>query len=198
VKFDTLQSYLGICLDCSLSYTRIHTQKESLVVRGTHQATGQCRLGNFLQSFKCLLLGSCIWSGRYSAVPHAHTKHINVSSNESMRVTTGCLRTPSETRRSSCLKLYTKALNPKHLLHETLRPSPKRLRSRKPLRSFLELLSTHGEPTTSIPPVLQSFIPAFDPQPPGFDLPRNAWVQLNLRTGIGQFAANVKLMGLCA
>jgi len=85
----------------------------------------------------------------------AHTKHIDVPLNESMRVITGCLRTtptsflpilsgitPFETRRSaSCLKLYTKDLNPKHLLHETLylKPSPKRLRSRKPLLSFAEL-----------------------------------------------------------
>ena len=106
----------------------------------------------------------------------------------------------SETRRSaSGLKLNTKVLNPKHLLHETLylKPSPKRLRCRKPIRSFVEL-SINGEPTTPIASALQSFIPAFSPQPPGCELPRNAWVQLNcLRTGDGRFAANMKLMGLC-
>jgi len=106
--------------------------------------------------------------------------------------------TPSETRRSaSCLKLYTKALNPKHLLHETLylEPPPKRLRSRKPPRSFVELLSINGEPTTPIPAALQSFTPSFGPQPPGCDLPRNAWIQLiRLRTGVGWFAASMKLM----
>ena len=112
----------------------------------------------------------------------AHTKHIDVSLNKSMCVITGCLRStrssflpilsgiaPSETScRTSCLKLYTKALNPKHLLHETLylKPSPKRLRSRKPLRSIEELLSINGEPTTPIPAAFQSFIPAFGPQPP--------------------------------
>jgi len=141
--------------------------------------------------------------------------HIDAPLNESMRVITGCLQsthssflpilsgiTPSETRRSaSCLRLYTKALNPKHLLHKTLylKPSPKCLRSRKPLRSFVEWLSINGEPTTPIPAALQSFIPAFGPQPPGCDLPRNAWVQLNrLRTGVGWFAANMKLMSLCS
>ena len=106
-----------------------------------------------------------------------------------MRVVTGCLRStpssflpvlsginPPETIRSaSCLKLYTNAFNPKHLRHETLylKPSPKRLRSSKPLRAFVELLSINGEPTAEIPPALQSFIPDFhDPQPPGCDLQR--------------------------
>jgi len=61
----------------------------------------------------------------------------------------------------------------------------------------VELLSINGEPTTPIPAALQSFIPAFGPQPPGCNLPRNACAQLNrLRTDVGQFAANMKLMGL--
>jgi len=59
-------------------------------------------------------------------------------------------------------------------------------------------LSINGEPTTPIPAALPSFIPAFGPQRPGCDLPRNAWVQLNrLRTGGGRYAANMNLMGLC-
>ena len=74
-----------------------------------------------------------------------------------------------------------------HLLHETLclKASTKRLRSRKPLRAFVELLSTTGEPTTPTPPAPHSFIPAFGPQPPDCDLPRNAQVHLNrLRTDL--------------
>ena len=88
--------------------------------------------------------------------------------------------------------------NISHTRNLCLKPSPKRLHSRKALRSFVELLSINGELTTPIPAALQSFIPAFGPQPPGCDLPRNAWVQLNrLRTGVGRYAANMKLMGLC-
>ena len=102
---------------------------------------------------------------------------------------------------AQCFMLETlhQTPNPKHLLHETLylKLSPKRLCSRKPLRSFVELLSINGDPTTPIPPALQSFIPAFGQQPPCCDFPRNACVQLNdLKTGVGRFAANMKLMGL--
>jgi len=62
----------------------------------------------------------------------------------------------------------------------------------------VQLLSTTGTPTTSNHPALQSFIPAFGPQPPGFDLPRNAQVQLKrLMTGFGRFVANMKTQGLC-
>jgi len=69
---------------------------------------------------------------------------------------------------------------------------------RKPLRSLVELSSIYGETTTPIPAALQFFIPAFGPQPPGCDLHRNTCAQLNrLRTGVGRFAANMKLMGLC-
>jgi len=57
----------------------------------------------------------------------------------------------------------------------------------------LKLLST----TTSNPPALQPFIPAFGPQPPGCDLPRNAWVQLNrLWTGFVRYATNMKTKSL--
>jgi len=62
----------------------------------------------------------------------------------------------------------------------------------------VKLLSIDGERTTPIPAATQSFIPVLGPQPPGCDLPRNAWVQLNrLRTGVGRYVANMKLMGLC-
>ena len=155
-------------------------------------------VGKFIQSSQNLSLGTCICSGRIlrpRVVPQrSHKTHRCTFKRVDARyhwlpmkhflilLTHSIWHTPSETRRSaSCLKLYTKALNPKHLLHETLylKPSPKSLRSRKPLRSFVELLSIHGEPTTPVPAALQSLIPAFGPQPPGFELPRNAWVQLN-------------------
>ena len=105
---------------------------------------------------------------------------IGVPLSESMRVITGFLRstptsllhilsgiTPPEARLS-----YTKDLNPKLLLHETLylKPFLKCLPCRKPLRFFAELLSTADTSTTPIPLAFQSFIAAFGPQPPGCDL----------------------------
>ena len=184
-----------------------HTQEKSLVASGTHQADGQCRLESFLQSSKNLLPGSCIVPVEYCApmwFRSAHTKHIDVPLNESMGVITGCLRnTPTSLpipsginylRQGAVLhawKLYTKVLNPKHL-HENLylKLSPKHLRSRKPLRSFVELLSTNGEPTTATPPALQSFIPHL--------VHNHQAAKLNQpETGVGRFADNMILLGLC-
>jgi len=218
VKFDSPPSYLGICLDRSLLFrTHLHTLKKIASSRvALIKRLAGVGWGASFKALRTSILALAFAPSEYCAPAwcrSAHTKHIDVPLNESMCVITGCPRstpsslpilsgiTPPETRRSaSCLRLYTKALNPKHLLHETLylTPSPKRLRSRKRLRSFVELLSINGEPTTPIPAALQSFIPAFGPQPPGCDFPGNAWVQLNcLRTGVGRFAANMKLMGLC-
>jgi len=188
VKFDSHPSCLGVCLDRSLSFrTHLHTLKKKVSSRVAliKRLAGV----GWEASFKALRT-SCLalaFAPAENCVPvwcrSAHTKHIDVPLNESMCVITGCLRstpssflpilsdiTPSETRRSaSSLKLYIKSLNPKHLLHETLylKPSPKRLRSRKPLHSFVELLSINGEPITPIPAAPQSFIPAFGPQSPG-------------------------------
>jgi len=218
VKFDSHPSYLGVCLDRSLLFrTHLHTLKRKVSSRvALIKRLAGVDWGASFKALRTSCLALAFAPAEYCApvwCRSAHTKHIDVPLNESMRVITGCLRstpsflpilsgiTPSETRSSaSCLRLYTKALNPKHRLHETLylKPTPKRLRSKKPLRYSVELLSINGEPITPIPAALQSFIPAFGPQPPGCDLPRNAWVQLSRqRTGVDRFAANMKLMGLC-
>ena len=149
VKFDLHPSYLGICLDRSLSFrTHLHTLKKKVLSRValTKRLAG-VGWGASFKALRTSCLALAFAPAEYCApmwCRSAQTKHIDVPLNESMRVITGLRSTPSsslpirsgitpsETRRSaSCLKLYTKALNPKHLLHETryLKPS-KRLRSR--------------------------------------------------------------------
>jgi len=91
---------------------------------------------------------------------------------------------------ASCLKLHTKASNPKHLLYETLniKPSPKRLHSGKPLWCFVESSPRIYIPITSIASAFQSIIPAFGPQPLGWTPRRSSWVQLNLLlSGVAHF-----------
>jgi len=221
VKFDPLPSYLGTCLDRSLRFrTHLHTLKKKVSSRVALIKRLASAGWELASSSKNLLLGSCVCSGRVlcsSVVPQrSHKAHRctfkrvdahyhwlpagdKISPTSFLPILSG-ITPPKKRHSASCLKLYSKTFNPKHLLHKTmyLKPSPQSLRSRKPLRSFVELLLTNGEPTTPIPPTLQSFIPAFGPQPPGCDLPRNAGVQLNrLRTGVGRFADNMKLFGVC-
>ena len=143
VKFDSHPPFFSVCLDCSLSFrTHLHTLKKKV----SSQVALIKRLAGvgWGASFKAIRT-SCLalaFAPAEYCVPvwcrSAHTKHIDVPLNESMRVITGCLRstptsflpilsviTPSEKRRSaSCLRLYTKAINPKHLLHETLHLKP--------------------------------------------------------------------------
>ena len=186
----------GICLDRSLSLrTHLYIRRKSH--HKWHSTSSWPVLdGELLESSKNILPSSCIHSGRVLrpsvVLQRSHQarqrtfKQVNVYSHRlPMRHTHLFLadsiwyHPPATSHSASCLKLYTKALNPKHV-HETLylKPSPKRFRSRKLLCSFVELLSTTGVLTTPILPAFQSFIPAFGPQPPYCDLPRNASIQL--------------------
>ena len=135
-----------------------------------------------------------------------HTKTLDVPLNEAMRIVSGCIRPtplnflpplsgiqpPSCRRKKLCKRLYYKADNIDHLLHNILysKIPPKRLKSRKPLRPFLESLQGYDPQQELIPPKLQPHIQDWSNKPLEHDLPRKAWIQLNinrLRTGIGKF-----------
>ena len=106
---------------------------------------------------------------------------------------------PTIRRNMESLRLYLKVADPKHLLHSNLyvQPAPDRLRSRRPLRPYVESLSVQGFSPPPIPDYLKSYLSAFTNSPPGCNAPRRAWVQLNrLRTGHGKFKANLYKMGL--
>ena len=84
----------------------------------------------------------------------AHTRKLDTQLNEAMCPISCCIRStptdflsgilPPTTRRNvACLELHRKPQSPDHLLHETLhvRRAPNRLRSRRPLRPFMENLT---------------------------------------------------------
>jgi len=106
---------------------------------------------------------------------------------------------PTTRRNAACIELHRKSQSPDHLLHETLhvRHAPNRLRSRRPLRPFMENLTNQDYSPPLVPDSLKPYISSFTNSPPGCHMPRKAWVQLNhLRTGHDRFKANLHRMGL--
>ena len=141
-----------------------------------------------------------------------NTKTLDVFLNEAMRIVSGCIRStplnfltplsgiqpPSCRRKKLCKRLYYKADNTGHLLHNILysKIPPKTLKSRKPLCPFLESLHCYGPQQEPIPHKLQLHIQDWSNKPRGQGLPRKAWVQLNrLRTGIGKFGDSMVKWG---
>jgi len=129
----------------------------------------------------------------------AHTRKLDTQLNEAMCPISCCIRStptdflsgilPPTTRRNvACLELHRKPQSPDHLLHETLhvRRAPNRLRSRRPLRPFMENLTNQDYSPPPVPDSLKPYISSFTNSPPGCCMPRKAWVQLNrLRQGHG-------------
>jgi len=122
VKFDSHPSYLGICVDRPLSFrTHLHTLKKNVSSRvalikrlagvGWGASFKALRTSCLALAFAPAMCCAPVWCCS------AHTKHIDVPLNKSMRGITGCLRstppsslpilsgiTPCETRRNaSCL-----------------------------------------------------------------------------------------------
>ena len=108
------------------------------------------------------------------------------------------IQPPSCRRKKLCQRLYYKADNTDHLLHNILysKTTPKKLKSRKPLRPFLESLQGYDPQQEPIPHKLQPHIQDWSNKLLGHCLPRKAWVQLNrLRTGIGKFGDSMVKWG---
>ena len=108
------------------------------------------------------------------------------------------IQPPSCRRKTLCKRLYYKADNTHHLLHNMLysKIPPKRLKSRKPFRPFLESLQSYDPQQEPIPYKLQPYIQDWSNKPLGQGLPRKAWFLLNrLRTGIGKFGDSMVKWG---
>ena len=129
-----------------------------------------------------------------------------------MRIVPGCIRPtplnflpplsgiqpPNCRRKKLCKRLYYKADNTDHLLHNILysKTPPKRLKFCNPLRLFLESLQGYDPQQGPIPHKLQPHIQDWSNKPPGHGLPRKAWVQLSrLRTAIGKFGDSMVKWG---
>ena len=141
-----------------------------------------------------------------------HTKTLDVPLDEAMRIVSGCIhpiplnffppfsgiQPPSCCRKKLCKRLYYKADNTDHLLHNIL-PSKtplKRLKSRKSLRPFLESLQGYDPQQEPIPHKLQPHIQDWSNKPLGHGLLRKDWVQLNrLRTAIGKLGDSMMKWG---
>ena len=143
----------------------------------------------------------------------AHAALIDVPLNDDMRLVSGCLRStplivlpylsgiqaPQDRRDEACQRLLAKSAHTNHPLHQVLHtsPAPTRLKSRRPLRPYAESLGAVDPPP--VPAILQPYLSTWSAHPPGHQLPRRAWVQLNrLRSGVGRFAALMSAWGLSA
>ena len=159
----------------------------------------------------------------------SHTKQLDTVLNSAMRTVAGCLRPtpvnqlpilagiapPTIRREAAVLALTRKAAKDEdHILHLVIseRPSPARLKSRRPfaehahrlLRSTPEDVSSRSWLSTrwneewwdAEHSRLHSFINTPD-HVPGQDLPRRQWTTYNrIRTGVGRFGEAMKRWGL--
>lgn len=135
----------------------------------------------------------------------AHTNKLNTPFNEALRTISGCIRSTRTSflpilagieslenrRRNACQRLFHLASDQDHPLHQMMYCSRKlsRLRSRHPLRNLVDNLPLEDNP---VPKELAELIPEWTKHPPGCELPRQQWVQLNrLRSQAGKFAADM-------
>ena len=158
LNYERYPTYLGITLDQNLTYkNHLHKLKQKVSSRealvrklsGTNWGTlfDTLRTSTTALVFAPAEYGAPVWC------KSIHTKTLDVPLNEAMRIVSGCIRPsplnflpplsgiqpPSCRRKILCKRLYYKADNTDHLLHNILysKTPPKRLKFRKPLPPFL-------------------------------------------------------------
>ena len=202
-------TYLGITLDRSLTYqNHLHKLKQKVSSRvALVKKLSGTNWGTSFDALRTSTTALVFAPAEYCApvwCQSTHTKTLDTPLNEAMRIVSGCIhptpldflpplsgiQPPSCCRKKLSKRLYYKADNTYHLLHNTLysKTPPKRLKSHKPLRPFLESLESYDPQQEPIPHKLQPHIQDWSIKPLGHGIPRKAWVQLNrLRNGIGKF-----------
>ena len=228
LNFQPTTIYLGVKLDRTLSYRQhLAGLRDKVIARSALirklVGTGWGASPSILCT-SALALEYC--APRWSR--SRHTSLLDVSLNCTLRTITGCLQpTPVEQlpvlagippaelhRQAACLALACRAMDPDHLLHNTItrEETQPRLKSRRPFTtSGKDLLSTtlpneikahwiasmwsvEWQPSTSR---LREYIISPSRSSPESDLPRQAWVKLSrLRTGVGRFNADMWRWGI--
>ena len=223
--------YLGVTLDRSLTY-RHHIEALRRKVN-TRNGLLRCLAGSSWGAYTSTLRTGAL-ALVYSAAEYAspvwcrstHTKKLDISLNDTMRIITGCMRstettflpvlvgiTPSDIRRDSRVMSLTTAAteNQHHLLHcrvssAATNTNAQRLKSRSPFsRHAARLLTEEFDPTKTWndrvddgPPFVRDACPPPSPSlPPGAVLPRKQWVRLNrLRSGTARVGETLQRWGL--
>ena len=234
LQFQTAPTYLGVKLDRTLTY-RQHldclkaktTSRVALIRRlaGTTwgAATKTLRISTQALVYSAAEYCAPVWCRS------SHTKQLDTVLNSAMRTVAGCLRptpvnqlpilagiAPPTIRREAAVLALTRnaAKDEDHIRHLVIseRPSPARLKSRRPfaehahrlLRSTPEDVSSRSWLSTrwneewraAEHPRLHSFINTPD-HVPGQDMPRRQWTTYNrIRTGVGRFGEAMKRLGL--
>ena len=216
LPFEGNPKYLGVTLDRSLTFRRHCLNLKNKV---NSRVALLRRLAGTSWGARFSTLRTSALALAYSAAEYcapvwcrsSHAAQVDVPLNDAMRLISGCLRStplsvlphlsgiqsPRDRRSEACLRLYSKAAAASHPMNQVLHnvPAPTSLKSRRPFRLFVEGLEAIVPPP--VPSILPPYLPTWSAHPPGYQLPRRAWIQLNrLRTGVSRFAASMCSWGL--
>lgn len=218
LKHNKFPKYLGVTLDRTLSFKEHLTKTAGKIKTRNNILHKLCGTtwGSSADTLRSSALGLVYSAAEYAAPVWTHSCHTNkieTQLNDTMRIISGTIRStprhwlpvlshipPPELRRMNALKKeYEKITNnPQHPANADLQDlERRRLRSRNPPMltgkhlfetNFNLLESWQRDWLEKTTPESQN-MPCIKQRPPGFDLPRKVWTQLNrARTNHGRCA----------
>lgn len=212
--------YLGVTLDRSLTYkTQCETTKKKISTRNNliRKLTGS-QWGAKPHVLRTSALALCFSTAEYAAPVwgrSAHSKEVDTAINETVRITTGCLRptpldkvypligiAPPSIRREVCTNLERSKQedDSRHPMFNYQHHHPSRLKSRKSfLKSSQRLTTTPEEQRlkTWKEEIPNPIIELEEEIAAGGNLPFNIWRPLNrLRVGVARCRSNLRKWNL--